>query len=141
MISRERRASSSLSNSNSHNRSRPFLTSRTSPAAASTFRCLVTACRVICVPEVSCVIDIPPPAHSAAMRSNRVSSPRAANTGAALRSAVDLRAPGLGGSDMLRDVLQLDLPALGVTPERLQTPIRRDLIEAGLDHRQQSASD
>ena len=40
-----RRASSNCAGSNSHSRSRPTLTSRTRPAAASTPKCLVTACR------------------------------------------------------------------------------------------------
>src|ERR1700730_7116001 len=141
MTSSECRASSNFPSSNSHNRSRPLLTSRTSPASASTCKCLVTACRVICVPDVSCAIDIAPPAHSTAMRRNRVSSPSAANTGAAFRSAgVFTEAtlpPGLGRCDMLLDVFQLHLPPFAIHPEHLQTTRDGYVVDAGLDDSQQ----
>src|SRR5580765_8492092 len=133
MRSSERRASSTCDGSNSQRRSRPTLTWRTRPACASTCRCLVTACRVISVPEVSCAIDRAEPAHRTATSRRRVSSPSAAKIGAAPRSdelrsdelfsGADLAGAGFeGGSfaavlrlgDMLLDVLHLDGPAAAV---------------------------
>src|ERR1700731_4204765 len=141
MTSSECRASSNFFSSNSHNRSRPLLTSRTSPASASTCKCLVTACRVICVPDVSCAIDIAPPAHNTAMRRNRVSSPSAANTGAAFRSAGVFDeaafAPALGRFDMLLDVFHLYLPPFAIHPENLQTTRDGYVVDARLDYSQQ----
>jgi hypothetical protein len=43
---------------------------------------LVMACREMSVPEVSCVMDMAPPTHRAAMSRSRISSPNAAKIGA-----------------------------------------------------------
>lgn len=78
------------------------------PASASTRRCLVTACRVMSVPSVSCVIDKTPPAHSTEMMRMRVSSPSAAKIGALnaeRRAAAFFRVVlGSGCLDIFRDV-------------------------------------
>src|SRR5262245_46395538 len=127
------------SGSSSHSRSRPARTSRTRPAFASTCRCFVTAWRVMSVPEVSCAMDFAPLLHRNATSRSRVSSPSAANTGAALRNPA-LRSCGLTRSDMLFDVFHLLLPAAAVHPEGVEAPVRRDVVEAGFYDGQQRAA-
>src|SRR5688572_22247647 len=126
------------SGSNSHSRSRPARTSRTRPAFASTCRCLVTAWRVMSVPEVSCAIDFAPLLHRNATSRSRVSSPSAAKTGAALRNPA-LRSGGLT-RNMFLDVFHLSVPTLAVLAERLHAPVRRHLVEAGFYDGQQRAA-
>src|SRR6202022_1304987 len=82
------------------------------------------------------------PAHnSPAMSRSRVSSPRAANTGALLRSAGifngELFAPGLGRADMLLDVLYLPVPPPTVHSKHLEAARHRDLVNTRFDNSQQ----
>src|SRR6202789_1946963 len=130
IASNDRRASSNCAGSNSHSRSRPTFTSRTSPSAASTPRCLVIACRVMSVPDVSWVMDIAPPAHSTAMSRSLISSPSAANSGAQLRSGLFAGA-ALRFGDMLFDIHQLFIPSRSVQAKCCCTPRRRNFIETG----------
>src|SRR6202789_366758 len=127
----DRRASSNCAGSNSHSRSRPTFTSRTSPAAASTPRCLVIACRGISVHEVSWVMDMAPPTHSTAMSRSFTSSPSAANSGAQLLSGL-LADADLRLGDMLFDIFHLLLPPRTVHAKCRRPARRRDFIEAGL---------
>src|SRR5262245_56929296 len=110
-------------------RSRPWRASRTSPALASTSRCLVTACRVTSEPSVSCAIDCGPLVHRRTTSASRVSSPSAAKTGAARAT----RAAELRG-DMLRDELQLLLPTAFVHLEGERATLERDAVETRLGH-------
>src|SRR6185436_15285189 len=114
------------------------------PALARMCRCFVTACRVISVPVVSCVIDSAPPAHRTAIIRRRVSSPSAAKIGAELLSADFFNAATpvavLRRGDMAFDVLHLDVPAAAVHAEGVQPARFRYLVEAGLDHGQQRAA-
>src|SRR5262249_56648334 len=97
-----------------------------------TRRCFVTACRVTSVPAVSRVIESGPSALSRATRRRRVSSPRAAKSGAASASAV-ARLPALALAKVLRDVPDLAGPALRVHPVGLRAPSHRDAVEARFD--------
>src|SRR5262245_31723410 len=117
-------------------RSRPRRAWHTSPAPASTCRCLVTAWPVTAEPSLSRVIDSGPPAESRATSPRRVPSPSAANTEAA---------PGAGRAcalalDIPADVLRLHAPPHVVHPVRLGTARDRDALEAGLDDRQQCSA-
>src|SRR2546425_7996869 len=111
-------------------RSRPRCRSETSPAVASTSRCLVMAWRVTADPAVRRVIERGPSELSRATSASRVSSPRAANTGAVRETS---RQPALC-LDISRDVRDLLSPSRVVHPERLGTPCCRNVIEARLDH-------
>src|SRR5688572_6920020 len=92
--------------------------------------------------DVSCAIETAPPAHSIATNRRRVSSPRAANTGAHPGSAA-LAGVGLFPVDALAlrgmpfDVVQLGFPAAAVHAEGFQAARRRNLVEAGFDHLEQ----
>src|SRR5689334_10521739 len=128
------------SGSSSHSLSRPARTSRTRPALASTCRCFVTAWRVMSVPEVSCTIDFAPLLHRNATSRSRVSSPSAANTGAALRNPA-LRSGGLTRSDdMVFDVRHLLFPTAAVHAEGVEPAMRRNPVEAGFYDGQQRAA-
>src|SRR5207253_2230174 len=105
--------------------------SRTTPAFSSTCRCLVTACLVTPLPVVSATIDIGPPADNDATRKSRVSSPSAANTGAALhaRAAAPLRR----GFDVAADRFHLLRPAFIVAPICVAAAGCRHRVESRLD--------
>jgi hypothetical protein len=104
--------------------SRPTLTARTTPAPSSTRRCLVTAWRVRRVPSVSRAIERGSPSTSLASSNSRVSSPSAANTAALdLSCAASLR--GIRFVEVPGDVLELDLPTLGVLGEHHGAAMRR----------------
>src|SRR5690242_763823 len=111
-------------------RSRPWRSSRTRPAPARTVRCFVTAWRVIPVPSVRRVIDSGPPSASRDTSASRVSSPRAAKSGAASGSSATAR------FRVLAYAFELDLPAAGVALQRLGAPGDGDRIEARLGHGQ-----
>src|SRR6185437_13516371 len=81
---------------------------------------------------VNCAMDRAGPPESRATSISRVSSPRAAKTGAGARLA-----RGLG--DMAGDVLHLFGPAAVVHPECLVPPVGRDAVEAALRHDQEGA--
>src|SRR5437660_7972843 len=117
-------------------RSLPRRTSETSPAVASTFRCLVTAWRVTADPAASRVIERGPSELSRATSCSRVSSPSAAKIGAVRETS---RRSALL-SDISRDVLELLHPARVVHTKRFCTPCRRNAIEARLDHPELGAS-
>src|SRR5580698_11570136 len=140
MNSNVRRASSSCVGSNSQSRSRPTLTSRTRPAAASTPRCFVTAWRDISVPDVSCVIDMALPTHRAATSLSRISSPKAANTGAQFCNGLSLAAAALRFGDMLLDVLHLLIPPRAVHAQHVCAARQRYLIQTGFNHGEQRAA-
>src|SRR5262245_27942213 len=108
---------------------------RTTPASASTRRCLLTACRVMRVPAVSRAIDCGRPRLSRASTPRRVASPSAANTEARAFSPLGCRR-----LDMARDVLHLDGPAFAVPQERLVAAMARDFVEPGLDHAKPGAA-
>src|SRR6185503_8880570 len=65
---------------------------------------------------------------------SRVSSPNAANSGAASRTGGPAAVLAL---DMAADVANLRGPPVVIHAERLGTPVGGDLIEAGLDEREQ----
>src|SRR4029077_20199780 len=96
--------------------------------------------RVTGMPPASRVIDAGPPSHSRRRTWSRVSSPSAANTGAA-RSRC-----GLDGGlrrravDIPLDVAHLFVPALFVAAIRGEAAVGGDAIEAGLDHEQLGAA-
>src|ERR1700722_17553964 len=141
MSSNVRRASSSCVGSNSHSLSRPTLTSRTRPAAASTPKCFVMACRDMSVPDVSCVIDMAPPPHRAAISLSRISSPRAANTGAEICNDLGLAAAAaLRLTDMLFDVLHLLIPPRTVHAEHVRAARQRYFIQARLNQGEHRAA-
>src|SRR5512147_169068 len=87
---------------------------------------------------VSCAIENAPPAHNTAISFRRVGSPRAAKTRASASQRSFPFALPLSG-DMARDVLELHGPTGGVSAERDETAVRRDVVETGLDHRQHRA--
>src|SRR5688500_2409874 len=103
---------------------------RVMTAFSSSSRFLVTAWRVMSLPEDSCAIDFAPLLHRKATSRSRVSSPSAANTGAALRNPA-LRSGALTRSDMFLDVRHLCIPTLAVLAERTEAAVRRYGVEAG----------
>src|SRR5262245_13612500 len=110
-------------------RSRPRRVPRISPALERTSRCLVTAWRVTGLLALKRAIDSGPLVDSRTNSRRRVSSPRAANRGAASRTWATSMALA---RDMALNVLHLDRPPFGVHPERLVAASGREAIEAGL---------
>src|SRR5262245_45068538 len=96
--------------------SRPRRGPRTSPALERTSRCLVTAWRVTGIFALKRAIDSGPLVDRRTNSLRRVSSPRAANRGAASRTWAASMALA---RDMALNVLHLDRPPLGVHSERL----------------------
>ena len=78
------------------------------------------------------------------MRRRRVSSPSAAKIGAEFRSDKFFGGAFLDGplrrSDMFFNVFHLFVPAAAVHAKRFQTTRRRDIVKAGFDDGQQSAT-
>src|SRR6266700_6515543 len=109
------------------------------PAPASTSRCLVTAWRDTRALAPRRAIEPGPSVDRRNKRARRVSSPSAANSGAASRTAA-----GASGAtsdlDMFAHVVELFLPAAFVHAERLVASVRRDELEAGLDDVQARAA-
>src|SRR5215470_4530210 len=102
------------------------------PAASSTRKCLVIACRVSRDPCASCEIERGECATSALTSNRRVSSPSAANTWAC--SPVP---PRLGcGSDMTLDVRQLRAPTALVHPDCLKATLLGDGVKTGFGDEQ-----
>ena len=60
----------------------PYFNVAHQPRGRQHSQMLVMACREMSVPEVSCVMDMAPPTHRAAMSRSRISSPNAAKIGA-----------------------------------------------------------
>src|SRR5688500_6789314 len=85
------------------------------------------------LPSLRRVIESGPSVDRRRTRPSRVVSPRAANTGAASGALARL-------ADMRRELLRLARPASLVHPERLGPPRRGELVEAGLDDRDRSAT-
>src|SRR5260370_21660450 len=110
--------------------SRPRRTSETSPAEASTFRCLVTACRVTGDPAVSRVIERGPSELSLATNASLVSSPSAAKIGAV--GEASRMPPRL--THISRAGLQLLSPALVVHPTCVSSPCLPAGLQTRLDH-------
>src|SRR6266700_1882135 len=105
------------------------------PAPASTSRCLVTAWRDTRDLAPRRAIEPGPSVDRRNRRPRRVSSPSAANSGAASRTAV--AASGVTSDlDMFAHVLELFLPAAFVHAERLGAAVRGHAVEAGLDDMQ-----
>ena len=123
--------------SSSNKLSRPSRTPRTTPAASSTRRCFVIACRVSFEPAVRCEIDRGRPAASFTTSANRVSSPSAANinAGSSAKRAAALRL----GRDMLLNVFHLLRPATIVSAEELLPRVARNIVETRLGKREQRA--
>src|SRR5262249_46503260 len=144
---RSSRASSRRLGRSCQMRSRPSRWLCTSPAAASAWRCLVTACRVIRVPLVSLVIERGPASPSRVTMRSRVASPSAAKTGASSSSLTardrDITSSHRGGvghlTEILVDELRLNPPALRVGIEGFGAAVERNLIEARLRDRQHRA--
>src|SRR6476646_7778718 len=116
--------------------SRPRRSPRIRPALESTSRCFVIAWRETADSALRWVIDSGPPAASRRSRRSRVSSPRAANSGAAsatCAASIELAA------DMALDALHLLGPPCAVAAERIGAALGRKLIEAGFDHGEQRA--
>src|SRR5262245_41899115 len=114
-------------------RSRPRRLSRTSPARESTVRCFVIACRDTEDFALRRAIESGPFADRRTSSRSRVSSPSAANSGAASRTC----AATIGlACDMALNVLHLRGPPLAVHAERLVATVRRQAIEARLDDRE-----
>src|SRR6185312_9221554 len=131
-------------------RSRPARISRTRPASASVLRCLVIAWRVTCAPALRRVMDSGPPAQRRATRSNRVLSPRAANTRTELRRVsgsprsdpVPCSAPAWVFNlrvltDISLDVAHLYCPAFRVASVGRFAALDGDFVEARLRDLQQ----
>src|SRR5262245_7858380 len=127
MRSRYACASTSRLGSRSHTCSRPRRVLRTRPASASTRRCLVIAWRDTADFALSCVIDPGPPDDNRRISPRRVSSPRAAKSGAASRTGDLAEALGL---DMAANVLHLLSPALLVHAEGFGATSERHTVEA-----------
>src|ERR1041385_3199351 len=143
--SRHWRAVSSGSGSSVQIRSLPSVWLRAMPAWASTWRCLVTAWRVMPPPAVRRAIESGPSALSRVTRRRRVSSPSAAKTGAISPGPPRNRGGGVrisrggsgaGGADMALDGDHLLRPAVVVAPVRGRPAIRRERVEARLDNGQ-----
>src|SRR5262245_27203972 len=109
--------------------SRPSRLPRTRPARESTSRCFLIAWRVTGLAALRREIDSGPVAASRRNSLSRVSSPSAANRGAASRTFPGSRTLPV---DMTTHVLHLDSPALGVHPERLVAALRGQPVEARL---------
>src|SRR5262245_34232431 len=109
--------------------SRPRRLPRTRPALDSTSRCFLTAWRETGDRSLRREIDSGPLEASRTRSRRRVSSPSAANSGAA---SLTCPVVGLAG-DMAPDVLHLDRPAFGVHAERLVAATCGQPVEAGLD--------
>src|SRR6266545_3872780 len=124
------RASRSLAVSSCQMISRPRRALCARSAAASTCRCLVTACRLTLEPRASRAIDDGPRALSRPTSARRVGSPSAAKTDAASSGVA---------ANIARDALHLLGPATLVTAIGLQPPRERDAVEARLVDRQQHA--
>src|SRR5438128_2664693 len=102
------------------------------PAAARTWRCFLTPCRVIARNRSeSSAIEVGPPSDNRCSSASRVGSPSAANSNAA---------PARLRSTRFFDILlqpDQDLgPALAVVPVDLCPPRERDLVEASLRYAQ-----
>lgn len=121
---------------NSYKVSRPERAHRTSPAPASTRRCLVTAWRVRRDPSVSCAMERGCPEDSLATSDILVASPRAANS-AHGRGPPERR---LGLRDIVFDVLHLLCPATVILEERLGAPRCRNVFKARFGDCQQCTS-
>src|SRR5215469_6474918 len=107
----------------------------TIPALSNTRRCFVIACRVSFDPSVNWTIERGVPPHSFAISNSRVSSPSAAKIGAQTWRLPAARLALL--RNMVFNVLHLLRPAAVIPAERLEPPVARELIEAGLrDHKQ-----
>src|SRR4030095_8070861 len=104
------------------------------PAAASTWRCLVTPWRVMSCCSASTEIDDGPSSDSGRTSMRRVGSPSAANISAAL---VRFRLVGFG---ILLDPDDDLGPAAAVVGEDLRPAGERDFVEAGLGHAQTRAA-
>src|SRR5580765_5283208 len=98
------------------------------PAAASTWRCLVTPCRVMSCCSANTEIDAGPSSDNWRTSMSRVGSPSAANSSAAL---VRFRLVGFG---ILLDPDDDLGPAAAVIGEDLGPTGERDLVEPGLRH-------
>src|SRR3546814_1192725 len=121
-------------------RSRPWRRLRTTPAAASTRRCLVIAWRLSALSRPSSVIERCALSPSLPTSARRVGSPRAANTTAALEARRDQRDRAMrrrASLDMALDVLHLLGPTAVVHAEGLVAAVRWDAVEARFGHRQQ----
>src|SRR5262249_2349310 len=114
--------------------SRPARTLRTTPAASSTRRCLVTAWRVNRVPAVRRTIDCGVPRLSRSRTESRVASPSAANISARAFNAVETLARM---NKMFRDIGHLDSPAALVHAERFIAPMGGQFAEARFHDPQQ----
>ena len=108
--------------------SRPAREQSTIRALCNTRRCFVIAWRVRREPRVSCEMECGRPSLSLVSSDSRVSSPRAAKTGACVRRLVDERLGLL--RDMVSDVLHLHSPAAIVLAECKVTAIGGQLVEA-----------
>ena len=84
------------------------------------------ACRVTPAPVASCVMESGSPAHKRATSRSRVSSPKAAKTGAEPASSELNRR-----TDIAFDLFQLVLPASGILLEDSGAPGQRNVIETG----------
>src|SRR4051812_45427960 len=133
MVSRQRRRSSIGFGSSAYRFSRPARTLRTTPAASSTRRCLVTAWRVSRVPAVRRTIDCGVPRLKRSSTESRVASPSAAKISARDFNAVDALAR-MG--EILRDIDHLDGPTALVHAERFVTATCGQFVEARLDNAQ-----
>src|SRR6266571_4702677 len=135
--SRRRRASCNGPGSSAQSRSRPWRVPRARPAPASTYRCFVTACRVTAVPVVRRAMDRGPSEPRRATSRRRVSSPRAAKTGAEPSRVLARALARL--ANMPFDGLHLCGPTLVVHAIGLGAPRGRDPIEAGFHDREHGA--
>src|SRR5687768_1385171 len=85
------------------------------------------------LPSLRRVIESGPSVDRRRTRLSRVVSPRAANTGAASGALARL-------ADMRRELLRLARPASLIHPECFRSARRRQLVEAGLDDRDDRAA-
>src|SRR3954447_24314001 len=106
------------------------------PASARARRCLVMAWRVTSVPSLKRTIESGPSLHKRETSLRRVSSPSAANSGAASLSF----SAELPLADMAADILELRRPAGVVVAEGLGAAFGRQAREARFDDGEQRTS-
>src|SRR5262249_55086990 len=123
--------------SSSQIRSRPRHVLRTRPARSRSSRCFVIAWRETRDRSLSRAIDPGPAVDSRTRSRKRVSSPRAAESGAASCACVGSPALAL---DMAANVLDLLGPAVVVHAECLRAAPGRNPIETGLGEREHRAA-
>src|SRR5687767_11649433 len=107
--------------------SRPSRRERVTPAASSTFKCLVSAWRLIGSPCPNAAIDCAEPSLRRSTSCSRVGSPSAANNSAT---------SGFGaGFGIFAQIFGLDVPALGIAAQDTLALLGGKALKARFDDR------